>query len=278
MNTKYMFACVAVLLIAGCGGSGNDVGPPVDDSRPYERIINGYHLVNTTRYNALGNVISVWDRTTNYDQNTLESTFIGYEEDGTVSYTSSSITTYDSEGRLVREEFFTDTESDTTVYEFNDSGLLATSTRDGESAFIMNFVYDESDRLVAKRRQWLIGGELSSVVDYSYTYNSQGLLVSAYEEENGSPDLVTAETFLMSQSTTYQHDNNGRITRRERILTATSPSSEETRISDFTYDENDNVIEENLTTGDGVTRYVLTYELSEEPIFNTWLRRFLYFP
>lgn len=188
--------------------------------------------------------------------------------------------TYDSQGRLIRDEYSDDVQSDTTSYEFNDKGLLSTSTRDGELPFSLNFVYDESDRLVSKRRQWLDadGDAVLSVVDHTYNYNSQGLLDNAYQEENGSPDPITGETLLNSETRTYLRDNRGRITRRVQISTSGDSSDEVTRISDYSYDENGNVVEEIITGPFGVDRLVRTYEQSEEPIFNTMLRRFLYFP
>ena len=285
MNKRYVLSSLFILLIAGCGGSGGDSGadedPPVVDIMANARIINGFHLINTTGYDQFDNVISISDRTTNYDQNTLETTFNQFDPgDDTPTFTSFSTVTYDSQGRLIRDEYSDDVQSDTTSYEFNDKGLLSTSTRDGELPFSLNFVYDESDRLVSKRRQWLDadGVAVLSVVDYTYNYNSQGLLDNAYQEENGSPDPITGETLLNSETRTYLRDNRGRITRRMQISTSGDSSDEVTRISDYSYDENGNVVEEIITGPFGVDRLVRTYEQSEEPIFNTMLRRFLYFP
>jgi len=209
----------------------------------------------------------------------LDSTSTSYDN-GNIVGSSEFRSFYDGMGRLVREEYTSDNESDTTTYDFNSRGLLQRSSRDGEQAYTMDFEYNEADRLVSKRRVWTRSGGVSSTVDYSYSYSDQGLLVSANQVENEPADPVTGETFSTTVVSTYVHDNLDRIVRRERVTTTTTQgtSSEESRVSDFSYDQNGNMIEEIITGPAFSTRYEYTYELSEEPIFNTWIRRFRYFP
>jgi len=183
MQTKLLLSGIILSLVSACGGGGsvsptNEVDPQASD------VVNGYHLVNSTSYNEFDQVISEWRRTANYDQNSLDSTSTSYDSEGNVVSSSEIRSFYDEMGRLVREEYTRDNESDTTTYEFNSRGLLQRSSRDGVQAYTMDFEYNEVDRLVSKRRVWTRNGEVSSTVDYVYSYNDQGLLVSANQVEN----------------------------------------------------------------------------------------------
>lgn len=279
MKIKLLLVGIALSLVGACGGDSG--GSPMEETDPQTGdYVNGYHMVGRTAYDEFDRVLSVLQRTANYDQNNLSTIFTAYDMDGNVDFESEFLTFYDEFGRLVRDEYSNATESDTTIYGFNATGLLQSASRDGERAYNMSFEYDSADRLASKHRDWIRDGEVSSAVDYTYSYNDEGLLASAKQVENEPADPFTGAINRTTVVSTYLHDNQGRITRSEKITSTNTlgNSSEFSLVSDFTYDQNGNVVEEIVTELSTVTRYEYTYELSEEPIFNTWLRRFKYFP
>lgn len=276
MKLKIKILATCLLLLSACGG---ETGSP-NSTTPVGTggVVNGYYLTSSIAYDTQNRVVSEWFVTTNYAEDRLESTITNFAENGDISTVNTLTSFYDSQGRLVREDYDGPDGSDTTNYTFNEQGLLSEVTREGVTSYKMSFGYIDSGQLISRNRLWQRDSVDSLKEVFTHSYGSQGLLLSVNKETTELPLPASGDAASTNVLSTYVHDNRNRIIRRERITLSQGNTAEETEVSDYTYDEHGNVIEEIVTGSDGVRRYDYAYEISAEPIFNTGLRRFRYFP
>jgi len=164
--------------------------------------------------------------------------------------TSSVISyTHNDAGQLTQRdvERFSESDSDSfDVYSYNDqSQILSVTSVDtltNETLFTRAYTYNDESQLESRLSTLYDAGSVSSVVRYTYFYSPQGQFIAREEDA----------------------DDDGIIeVRRE-----------------YQYDMNNNLVQVDYfdSAGNNTSIDTFEWEAVNEPVYNLWIRRFLFFP
>lgn len=130
------------------------------------------------------------------------------------------------------------------------------------------YVYDENDNLLSQRTDSTFDGG-TSFTAYEYTYGENGLLIKKRYYDSSKNDIIYQYTYdennmlikevrsgqSADSETEYSYNENGLLEKKEHYFYGRS------EITEYTYDENGNLLEEKMTASNGQNSlYKYTYD------------------
>lgn len=269
---KKLLLSISVLtsLITGCEGSSSETD---NGNLTNNQIAHGNGYFNTHRIerNAQGIVTSNRFYEVDSEKNRVakfrvldsgETELIGYFY-------------YNEFGYITLDEQLDDSGlvEETLTYTHSENGLIAgrqrVNTQDSELNVNRTFTYDTQNRLMTSQEIFSLSNQLSE--ERAYQFDEAGLLTKKIvtDYDQGEVDSEFTSNYIYNQQ-------NQQIARETDFG---SNGSVET-IRTLEYDNNGNVILSTVNDSSGAVIETTTYEYStvSEPIYNVWVRRFLFFP
>ncbi len=258
------------VLLSGCGGSGGDTatgtGSPSD-------TVNGYHVVKAMGFNEFNELVRTIEYDVDFENRTTEVTYTDYDLFDGTSSVSISTNYFNERGQMLR---WRSADGGNTLYEYNEQGLLSQIVESNSTYGDSVFAYDSSGKLTTRTRTYSDNGAVTRLDNYSYLYNSAGQISNLSREKIFFQE-GPLDTYTEIENTSFEHDAQGRIVRRESIMELSDRS--DIAVEDYEYDMNGNMVKTTYSyNGLFLDSRTYEYAVSEQPLYNRWLRIFKYFP
>ena len=187
---------------------------------------------------------------TTFSDDGLQSTDEFVSDDGTVTFTLEK--TYNADGKPTRQasSYPTNPGANTVItYTYDDNGNVVekvSTNSDGEETRT-TYTYDANGNVLTED-----GNGPNGMSSKRYTYDDAG--------RETSSEATSARGTVSVTNTTYQIDNDGNVTSREKR----NGDGELTERTNYRFDGDDRVIQEVTTDGDGELKSRITYTYDDE--------------
>ena len=209
----------------------NDKGFPTTITITYSDGDTDIYYFTYDASGAITKVINDWNGELctveySYDSSYNMVEAINTSDDGTSIYTYK----YDSRGNMTEEKYVFYDGSTTTytwAYDSRNRVTKKTETHNSGSSYVYEYEYDSN------------GNEIKCTYSYSSSsYSNSSVTTSTYDSNNNiTKKTVTSDTEV-TQETVYHYNSKG------YLIKIVETGSSYSRITDYTYDENGNVIRE----------------------------------